>query len=602
MWHDVFTRLRDARLDLRFGDDVLGVLAVIPAVYGDFENAVEVLSRIRDEHTYIAASLRVAVELFWKGDVDRAEMLVNECVDHVEKLGSVDLMALVPSVAYAKTLIGGLQEGVAVAYKAEGVWLCRAILAVASAAAEMGVGDLEPLLGDLEGCLKRVFDEERARILLEAGRTMLEAGRCDEARKLLETAAEVAMNLYDGFSKRLILSELVPLMIDAGLLAKAVVLSSVLDLAGLQFLEEIGEKAGLHVLEMPLDALDRYGRAVLVLRGAETSLSREVTVKASEYIAAVSGCLRYPELLARLAAVQAKIGMREGEEGAEAAVNAARGLQLVRVAEAVAEHYASHAERALEKACKEAEGMKDEEKVLVLMRAAAVWSKIKRFERAVECFREAARLVVELGSRELIVELSRNLASCASPELVFDLLNRFPDVESRLDLLAGTAYFLLREGKEYGVELAEKVASIAGGAATLLVARLAALLSRVGRVREAGRLVPAVVEEVVRGAEGRSSNVQRFLGIILEIMPRLKLRFTGDEEALLVNEGGSCLNMVIKQKDFTLPLGELKSGGSVVLNLKGLPAPTGEVKVVFEDAFGVEECTLRIPLARQLGT
>lgn len=595
MWRDVFARLRDARLDLRFGDDFLGVLALIPAVYGDFDTAVDVLSRIKDEHTYIAASLRVAVELFWKGDADRAEMLINECVDHVERLGSSDLMALLPSVAYAKTLVGGLQEGLAVACKAEGVWLCRAILAVASAAAEIGAGDIDPLLGKLEGCLKQVFDEERARILLEAGRTMLGAGRSDEARKLLEMAAGTAMNLYDGFSKRLILSELVPVMIDAGMLARAVVLSSVLELAGLQFLEEIGEIAGPRVLEMPLDALDRYGRAVLVLRGAEASLSREVVAKASECVAVLSGSLRHPELLARLAAVQAKMGMSEGEGNAEAAVRMARGVQLVRVAEAVAEHYASHAERALEKACREAEGMRDEEKVLVLMRAAAVWSKIKRFERAAECFREAARLVVELGSRELVTELSRNLASCASPELVFDLLDQFPDAESKLDLLAGTAYFLLREGKKYGVELAEKVASMAGGAVTLAVARLAAVLSRAGRVREAGRLASAIVEEVVKGAGGELSNVQRLLGVILELMPRLKLHFTKDGRVLLVNEGGGCLDAFVKQEGFTLPLGELKSGGSVTLNLEGVPTPTGEVKLVFEDAFGVEECTLRIP-------
>lgn len=519
MWREFLGRLEEAQPSSDIRDRFLGALAVASAIYGDAEKAMELLDRVRDAYTYVDSSLSVAVELCWKGFTEKAEMLISGCLKRMDELSPGEARALAPRLAYAKTLAEGVDEGLSVAGGEEGVWRCRIVLAVASAVVEAGLGGLDRVLGELDSCLRWVFDEEKAGVLLEAGGLLLRAGRADEAKRMLKMAAEAAMNLYDDFSKRMILSGLVPAMIDAGMLEEAVVLSGVLGLAGLPYLEGIGEAAGARVVEMPFEALDAHGKAVLALRGAEVSLSGEAAAKAAEYVRGLSGRSWYPELLARLAALQAKIGeVEEGKVNVEAAVGLARGVQLVKVAEAVAEVYAGYAERALERACREAETLRREERALVLVRAAAAWSKVGREERAEECFKEAAKLAAELDSSELLAELSKHLASSKEPGVALKLLEYLPDRESKIDLLAHTASLLVEEGREEGVKLAEEVRIMAEKGRLLpSVVRLAVALSRRGRVSEAQKLTPIIVEGVLEAAKERGADALRLLNLALKL-------------------------------------------------------------------------------------
>ncbi len=602
LWRDFFGRLERAQLGSEVRDNFLGGLAVASAIYGDAEKAVGFLDRVRNARVYVDAALGVAAELCLKGFTEKAEELVRECLRRESELSPGEVGALAPRFAYIKTLTEGVAEGLRVAEGEGGLWRCRAILAVASAIIDGGMSGLDDVLDEFNAGVRWVFDEERAGILLEAGRLLLEAGKAEAARGMLRKAAEDAVNLYDDFLKRMILSSLVPVMIDAGMFGDAVVLSGVLGLAGLKYLERIGEAAGASVVDMPFYALDAYGKAVLALKGAEVSLSSGAIARAAEFIGGLSGRSWYPELLARLAAVQAKTGeKREGEVNVRVALELARGAQLVRVAEVVAEEYAGHAEGALERACREAEGVRKDERVLVLMRAAAAWSRIGREEKAAECFEEAAKLTAELGSGELFVELSRSLASSRSPEEALRLL-RWLDEESRLALLAQTASFLVEEGRvEEGVKLAEAARLMAerGAAALPSMIQLAAAFSRKGMVGEAQKIAPVIAEGIVKTAARGGVEALRLLNLALGLAPRLRLlarREEGKVSLVLLNKGGGCVNVRVETGGLTASLEELGSKGVARLELacSSISPFDGRVKVKFEDAFGVEECVFRL--------
>lgn len=604
VWREFFGRLEGAQLGSEVRDRFLGALAVASAVYGDAERVIGLLDRVRDAYAYVDASLSAAAELCWKGLVEKVDVLIGECLRRMAELSRGEAGALAPKLAYVKALAEGVDEGVSVAMREEGVWRCRSVLAVASAIIERGIDGLDAVLEEFDSCVRLVFDEEKAGLLIEAGKLLLEAGKADEARGMLRRAVEVAMNIYDEFSKRMILSSLVPATISAGMLKEAVVLSGILGLAGLHYLERIGEAAGVNVVKMPFDALDAYGRAVLALRGAEVSLSREAVAKAAEHVRLLSGRSWYPELLARLAVVQAKTGEeKEGEANVGVAVELASGAQLVKVASVIAECYASHAERALEKACREAEGLRKEEKILVLMSAAVAWSRIGREEKAEECFKEAVKLLVELGSSELLVELSRHLALSRKPEAALRSLMWLLDDESKVVLLAQTASILVEEGRvEEGVKLAEEahLTTGRGVAAFSSMARLAVSLSKKGRVREAQKIAPIIADGIMSEAFGNNSEVLRLLNSALELAPRLRLlvREGGERAALiLLNRGGGCVNIDVKLGGLTMNLSRLDAGGAAHLKMDS-SLPFESVSVKFEDAFGVEECVFKLKASR----